>query len=63
MKFRELEKLLLTDGWVHKNTKGSHYQYVHPVKSGKVTMPYQTGDLSPIIVKAILKQAGLEEEI
>jgi len=59
MKFREIEKLLLDDRWVFKNAKGSHYQYVHPVKPGKVTVPYHTGDIAPIIVKAILKQAGL----
>jgi len=59
MKFRELEKLLLTDGWIFKNAKGSHYQYVHPTKSGKVTVPYHPGDIAPIVVKAILKQAGL----
>ena len=59
MKFREIEKLLLEDGWVFKNAKGSHYQYVHPVKSGKVTVPHHPGDIAPIIVNAILKQAGL----
>ena len=59
MKFREIEKLLLADGWVFKNAKGSHYQYVHPTKPGKVTVPNHPGDISPIIVKAILKQAGL----
>ncbi|MCL2588365.1 MAG: type II toxin-antitoxin system HicA family toxin [Oscillospiraceae bacterium] len=59
MKFREVEKLLLADGWIFKNAKGSHYQYVHPTKSGKVTVPYHPGDIAPVIVKAILKQAGL----
>jgi len=59
MKFRELEKLLLADGWVSKNAKGSHHHYIHPVKIGKITVPNHPGDISPIIVKAILKQAGL----
>jgi len=59
MKFREVEKLLLADGWTFKNAKGSHYQFVHPAKPGKVTVPYHPGDIAPIIVKAILKQAGL----
>jgi predicted RNA binding protein YcfA (HicA-like mRNA interferase family) len=43
MKFREIEKLLLTDGWKFKSVKGSHYQYVHPVKPGKVTIPFHPG--------------------
>ena len=59
MKFREIEQLLLIDGWLLKNVKGSHYQYIHPVKPGKVTVPYHPGDIAPIVAKAILKQAGL----
>jgi len=59
MKFREIEKLLIEDGWVFKNAKGSHHQFVHPVKPGKVTVPNHPGDVLPIIVRAILKQAGL----
>jgi len=57
--FREIEKILLTDGWVFISAKGSHYQYVHPVKSGKVTVPFHSGDIAPVVVKSILKQAGL----
>jgi len=59
MRFREIEQLLLADGWVFKNAKGSHCQYVHPNKPGKVTVPNHPGDISPIVVRAILKQAGL----
>lgn len=59
MKFREIEKILLADGWIFKNAKGSHYQYVHQTKPGKVTVPNHPGDIAPIIVKSILKQAGL----
>jgi len=59
VKFREMEKLLLADGWVYKGVKGSHHQFIHPVKPGKVTVPNNPGDIPPIIVKAIQKQAGL----
>jgi len=59
MTFREVENKLLADRWTLKNVKGSHYHYVHPVKTGKVTVPYHPGDIPPIIVKAIMKQAGL----
>ncbi len=61
MKLRDIEKLILADGWKFKNAKGSHYQYVHPQKPGKVTIPCHSGDIAPIIVKSILKQAGLKE--
>jgi predicted RNA binding protein YcfA (HicA-like mRNA interferase family) len=59
MRFRELEKIIKSDGWKHVDTRGSHYQYVHPTKPGKVTIPYHATDIAPIIVKSILKQAGL----
>ena len=59
MTFREIEKILLSDGWAFKSVKGSHYQYVHPIKPGKVTIPYHSGDIAPIVIKSILKQAGL----
>lgn len=35
MKFKELEKMLLKDGWILKNSKGSHHQYIHPTKREK----------------------------
>lgn len=58
MKFREIEKILLADGWILKNIKGSHNQYIHPTKPGKVTVPNHWGDLDK--GTAILKQAGLK---
>jgi predicted RNA binding protein YcfA (HicA-like mRNA interferase family) len=60
VKFQEIEQIVLKDGWTLKAVKGSHYQYVHPSKSGKVTIPYHTGDIAPVIIKSILKQAGLK---
>ena len=59
MRFREIEKVIVADGWVFKSAKGSHHQYVHPTKPGKVTIPYHSGDIAAIIIKSILKQAGL----
>lgn len=32
MKFKELEKILLKDGWFLIDIKGSHYQYKHKNK-------------------------------
>ena len=59
MRFREIEKIILADGWIFKSAKGSHYQYIHPTKPGKVTIPCHSSDIAPIIIKSILKQAGL----
>jgi len=60
MKFQEIERVILNDGWSLKAVKGSHHQYTHPTKPGKVTIPYHTGDIAPVIIKSILKQAGLK---
>lgn len=60
MKFRELEKIILADGWVLKNVIGSHNQYVHPQKPGKVTIPNHKGDISKAVVNSVLKQAKLK---
>lgn len=60
MRFREIEKLLLADGWVLKNARGSHNHYIHPTKKGKVTIPNHRGDLDMKTVNSIFKQAGLK---
>lgn len=39
MTVRELEKLLLQDGWIAVKQVGSHRQYKHTDKPGKVTVP------------------------
>ena len=59
MKFREIESMILQNGWYQVKQKGSHHQYKHPVKPGKVTITEHGGDLNPDTVKSILKQAGL----
>ena len=60
MKFRELEKILIKDGWYFVAKKGSHNHYKHPTKTGKVTVPnHGSKDLHPDTVRSIKKQAGL----
>lgn len=58
-KFRELEKIIISDGWYLKSCVGSHFQYVHPSKPGKVTIPCHRGDIPKGVVSSVLKQAGL----
>ena len=61
MKVRDLIKLVESDGWRHVATKGSHRQYKHSVKPGRVTVPGHPGDdLHPGTLKSVLAQAGLE---
>ncbi len=60
MKARELEKLILDDGWRLIKQVGSHRQYKHPNKTGKVTIPFHTGEVDKGTANSILKQAGLK---
>lgn len=60
MKAKELERLILKEGWIFRYQQGSHRQYTHPDKSGKVTIPYHSGDLPKGTLNSILKQAGLK---
>lgn len=59
MTAKEIIKQLKKDGWIEVHCKGSHKQFVHPTKSGKVTVPYHNGDLKLKTAKSILNQAGL----
>lgn len=59
MKFREIEKMILADGWYQVNQTGSHHHYKHPKKPGKVTIPEHGGDLNIQTVKSIKRQAGI----
>ena len=62
MKVREVIRLLNRDGWVMITQKGSHRQFKHPIKRGKVTVPGKESDDVPEgTLRSILRQAGLEE--
>ena len=60
MRFKEIEKILLRDGWSFEKARGSYYKYLHPTKLGKVTIPYHNGDIDKGTVKSIMNQAGLK---
>ena len=56
----EMERLILADGWVFKSQTGSHRHYIHPVKPGKVSIPFHSKELPKGTENSILKQAGLK---
>lgn len=63
MKVREILRLLREEGWVEVATRGSHVQFKHPTKPGRVTVAGHTNDdLAPGTLKSILVQAGLKEK-
>lgn len=62
MKVSEILNRLQVDGWVLIATRGSHRQFKHPSKIGRVTVAGKpSGDLAPGTLNSILKQAGLKE--
>lgn len=60
MTSKQVIALLRQNGWVLRTQKGSHMQFIHPEKKGKVTVPNHKGDLHPGTLNSILKQAGLK---
>lgn len=62
VKVRDVLKMLEDDGWYLAATRGSHRQFKHGTKSGRVTIAGKTSDdLAPGTYNSILKQAGLKE--
>lgn len=59
MKSADLIHLLKVDGWYLVHTVGSHHQFKHPIKPGKVTVPHPKKDLPIGTIQSILRQAGL----
>ncbi|WP_239145709.1 type II toxin-antitoxin system HicA family toxin [Actinoplanes couchii] len=52
--------MIESDGWVLVATRGSHRQYKHPSKPGRVTIAGKPSrDLPPGLERSILKRAGL----
>jgi predicted RNA binding protein YcfA (HicA-like mRNA interferase family) len=60
MKSAEVIKILKKDGWFIHNIRGSHHQFKHSVKTGKVTVPHPKSDLPIGTLKSIFNQAKIE---
>jgi len=62
MKVSDILTILRNDGWFLVATRGSHRQFKHLVKSGRVTVAGKpSDDLAPSTLNSVLKQAGLKE--
>lgn len=60
MHSREIISVLQRDGWVQVTQKGSHVQFKHPIKKGRVTVPHPERDVPIGTLKSIEKQSGLK---
>jgi predicted RNA binding protein YcfA (HicA-like mRNA interferase family) len=62
VKVREVIRRIENDGWFLVATRGSHRQYKHPIKPGRVTVAGKSSDeMAPGTLNSVLKQAGLKE--
>ncbi len=48
---------LKQDGWVLRNTRGSHHQFTHPGKPGRVTVKHPAKDIPIGTLRNIYRQA------
>jgi predicted RNA binding protein YcfA (HicA-like mRNA interferase family) len=61
MNVSDVLRMLQGDGWYLHSVRGSHRQFKHPVKSGRVTVAGKlSDDLASGTLNSILKQSGLK---
>ena len=61
-KVRDAIRLVEAEGWYWVRTRGSHRQYGHAWRPGKVTIAGKPSDsVPPGTWKSILRQAGIEK--
>ena len=62
MKVRDVMILLRDNGWIEVARRGSHRQFKHPTRKGRVTVPGKpSDDLAAGTLNSILNQPGLKE--
>jgi predicted RNA binding protein YcfA (HicA-like mRNA interferase family) len=59
MDSREIIQRLEADGWYRVGQRGSHVQFKHPTKSGRVTVPHPEKDIPAKTLKSIERQSGV----
>jgi len=57
---RDVIKALLRDGWKEVAQKGSHKQFKHPTKPGRVTVVHPDRDIPIGTLKSIERRSGLK---
>lgn len=60
MNSRDVISALLADGWREVAQKGSHKQFKHPTKPGRVTVPHPRRDFPTGTLRSIETQAGIK---
>jgi predicted RNA binding protein YcfA (HicA-like mRNA interferase family) len=56
---RDIITALKADGWAEVARRGSHAQFKHPTKPGRVTVPHPKRDIPIGTLRSIERQSGL----
>ncbi|HQT84965.1 MAG: addiction module toxin, HicA family [Acidiphilium sp. 37-64-53] len=57
---REVIRAIEDAGWVHAATRGDHWQFKHPARPGRVTVPHPKRDFPIGALRSIEKQSGVK---
>ena len=57
---RKVIAMIIADGWRKVGHEGSHVQFRHPSKKGRVTVPHPKRDIPIGTLRSIEKQAGIK---
>ena len=57
---REVIKILEAHGWFVVNISGSHYQFKHAIRRGRVTVKHPDKDIPIRTIKSIERQSGIK---
>lgn len=60
MNSRDVIKKIGTEGWYQVAVKGSHHQFKHAAKKGRVTVQHPRKDMPIKTLKSIEKQSGVK---
>lgn len=57
---REVIEILEANGWIYKNTRGSHHQYENKTTGKKVTVKHPAKTIPIGTLKNISRQTGIQ---
>ncbi len=57
---REVIRILMEDGWYEVRVTGSHHQFKHPTKKGRVTVKDPDKNIPRKTLDSIERQSGLK---
>jgi predicted RNA binding protein YcfA (HicA-like mRNA interferase family) len=60
MDSRKIIKILTENGWFQVAKVGSHSQFRHPDRKGRVTVPHPKKDIPIGTLKSIERQSGIK---